>query len=827
MASQYRIFDVSGAVQTATNWLLKQANEVYDAENLRFDVELGSAVRRPGYSLFKTLATNKFPQGFFEAKFPDKLYIMFAYNNAGDTATVLSAYDPIADVVTVVKNDYPPNCKLQMVMNAREMYVAGITTDTGARQTLINVKSDLTVSTTRNLYGSPKAAFIGENSGVLYAMNVEIDGTVYQDRAYVSSPQKGAITYVNAAMNNTQAPVDLIGQVPVMTSATAPSGVAADSQHQSTWDGYKIFKRDTTRTGGSWFTNEGTSTGWVSYDFGAGNAKIITHYMMRPLAASGMSTNDQTGAPRDWQFQGSNDGSTWTTLHTLTAQSPFTSGEERTYQTSNTTAYRYYRLNVTASQHTNAPGTDQNWVTMNGMQLFSMVQSNFEFQIKVDSARYIKPGLPIDLYKAGTNTYLYTVTPTSVDKSKDTFNFLPYQQTVTSVNATTDTITLTDATPFQTGQTVYFNSTGAVPTGLTSGVTYYVINTSSTTIKLAGSLSDAKIGAAIDITAAGSGTITIGTSYILAKTDELWLQGRQGDPVPSILWNTDYRTPQTADFIFIASGKVADTAITGWAKSNNRLNIFTKTSMWQYDNANFLPIFEDIGCVSHDTICNNGTWIIWLDATGKVRARDSNAGQDQIISRAMKNRYLGLLASSNLQGASAVMFDSNYKLDIGTVNGKDIRLVYNFDMNNWWRETHKRRHIYGINSSISGTRKSYFLDENGTMFLDEDGDLDYQDTIPWFLRYGRQNFGNGFLKSLIGMYIHTDSATGSIIEYKTPGKSNDWQKLGQIDDIVTQLSVNDSLEARDFDIKIHGNAKGTAARIDGIEVWYDTKQSNF
>ena len=815
MAQQYRIFDVSGAVQTATNWLLKQANEVYDAENLRFDVELGSAVRRPGYSLFKTLATSKFPQGFFEAKFPNNLYIMFAYNNAGNTATVLSAYDPIADSITVVKNDYPPNTKLQMVMNARELYVAGITTDTGARQTIINVQANLTVSTTRNLFGAPKAAFIGENSGTLYAMNVDIGGTIYQDRAYVSSPQKGAITYVNAAMNNTYAPVDLVLQTPVMTSATAPSGVVAASTTSTGEEPWRAFDRTTT----GFATFGSGSGGFLSYDFGAGNSKIINYY-----AINGGRSGIPERSPKTWTFDGSNDNTTWTTIDTQTNASAWSTNETRTFKTSNGTAYRYYRINVTAIQ---GGGTYPNGVNIIELSLYSTVQTTSEMQIKVDSARYIKPGLTIDFYKAGTDTYMFSITPTSVDKSKDTFNFLPYTQTVSSVNATTDVITLTDATKFPTGTAIYFQSTGTVPTGLTSGVTYYAINTSSTTIKVAGSLSDAKIGAALDITASGSGVITIGTSYVLAKTDELWLAGRKGDVVPSILWNTDYRTPQTADFIFIASGKVADTAITGWVKSNNRLNIFTKTSMWQYDNANFLPIFEDIGCISHDTICNNGTWIIWLDATGKVRARDSNAGQDQIISRAMKNRYLGTLAAANLQGASAVMFDSNYKLDIGVVGGKNIRLIYNFDMNNWWRESHKRRHVYSINSSISGVRRNYFLDENGFLFLDEDGDLDYQDTIPWYIRYGRLNFGSAFLKSLIGLYIHSDSATGSIVEYKTPGKSNDWQKLGQIDDIVASLGVNNSLEARDFDIKIHGNAKGTAARIDGIEVWYDTKQSNF
>lgn len=823
MANQFALFDVSGAVQSATSWLLKQANEVYDSENMRYDVQLGAAERRPGYSLFLQLATEKFPLGFFEAKFRNSTYLMFAYNNSGDTATVLSAYDPITTNVITVKNDYPPNCKLQMVMNGGEMYVAGITTDTGARQTIYNVKEDLSVSDYRNVFTAPKAAFIGENSGVLYAMNVEMaDGKIYPDRAYVSSPQKGAITYVNAAMNNTYAPVDLVLQTPKMTSNTAPFGVAAaSSQFDTNNQPFGAFERSTTSTAANtrWLSANLTLTGWLRYDFGAGNSKVINYYS---LAAAGAQAS-LNRAPKTWTFEGSNDAVSWTVIDTKTNQPAWTSvGETRTYQTSNTTDYRYYRVNITANQG----ATD--FVAVAEFGLYSTVQNTQEMQIKVDSARYIKPGMPIDFYKAGTDTYMFTVTPTSVDKSKDTFNFLPYQQTVTSVDATTDLITLTDATPFPTGTEVYFQSTGAVPTGLTANTTYYAIQIDSTNIKVAGSLSDAKIGAAIDITAAGSGVITIGQAYNLDKTDELWLAGRKNDITPSTLWNTDYRTPQTADFVFIASGKVADTAITGWAKSNNRLNIFTKTSMWQYDNANFLPVFEDVGCIAHDTICNNGTWLIWLDAMGRVRARDSNSGEDQIISRAMKNRYLGLLSSASLQNASAVMYDSNYKLDVGTLDGKMTRLVYNFDMNVWWREAHKRRHVYGLNSSMSGTRRSYFLDETGRMFLDEDGDLDWNDTIAWYLRYGRSNFGTGLMKTLIGLYVHSENSSGSVVFVKTSGKFRDWQKVGQLTELISELPISgDNVDSRDFDFKISGNAKGAAARIDGIEVWFDAKQSNF
>jgi len=95
-----------------------------------------------------------------------------------------------------------------------------------------------------------------------------------------------------------------------------------------------------------------------------------------------------------------------------------------------------------------------------------------------------------------------------------------------------------------------------MPAPLVAGTTYYIINISGTTFKLATTAALATAGTAIDITTTGTGTITTVLGTILSKTDELWLAGRQGDGTPSLLWNTDYRTPQNADFIYIASGKV-------------------------------------------------------------------------------------------------------------------------------------------------------------------------------------------------------------------------------------------------------------------------------
>ncbi|GHU98191.1 hypothetical protein FACS1894159_00310 [Bacteroidia bacterium] len=60
------------------------------------------------------------------------------------------------------------------------------------------------------------------------------------------------------------------------------------------------------------------------------------------------SSTDVTCSPRAWTLSGSNDNQTWTTVDTRTDQS-FTGKETKSYELENTTAYKYYRLNITAN----------------------------------------------------------------------------------------------------------------------------------------------------------------------------------------------------------------------------------------------------------------------------------------------------------------------------------------------------------------------------------------------------------------------------------------------------------------------------------------------
>lgn len=82
---------------------------------------------------------------------------------------------------------------------------------------------------------------------------------------------------------------------------------------------------------------------WLQLDIGSGNSKILGKYTIYvnqvPEAAR---------APKVWTMLGSNNGSDWDTLDTVTGQTAWASGEAREFTCdTKTTAYRYFRLNVT------------------------------------------------------------------------------------------------------------------------------------------------------------------------------------------------------------------------------------------------------------------------------------------------------------------------------------------------------------------------------------------------------------------------------------------------------------------------------------------------
>ncbi|MDP1620215.1 MAG: hypothetical protein Q8M12_04425, partial [bacterium] len=103
--------------------------------------------------------------------------------------------------------------------------------------------------------------------------------------------------------------------------------------------------------GTSWYRYQTPFPGYLGYDFGVGNEKVIIKYTL-----ANVTDRYATMFPRDWTFEGSNDSTngltdgTWTVLDTRSGESAALA-EIKSYEFSNSSAYRWYRWNITESNY--------------------------------------------------------------------------------------------------------------------------------------------------------------------------------------------------------------------------------------------------------------------------------------------------------------------------------------------------------------------------------------------------------------------------------------------------------------------------------------------
>jgi hypothetical protein len=128
---------------------------------------------------------------------------------------------------------------------------------------------------------------------------------------------------------------------PQMTANNAPSPyvAAASSTTGGSEDAFAAFNRVYSTTT-FWRTPGGTTTGWLSMDFGSGSSIIIDGYTI-------FGSSAQANNPRNWTLESSNDNINWTIRHTVSGAAAIAASS--TYSIAsigNTTGSRYYRINV-------------------------------------------------------------------------------------------------------------------------------------------------------------------------------------------------------------------------------------------------------------------------------------------------------------------------------------------------------------------------------------------------------------------------------------------------------------------------------------------------
>jgi hypothetical protein len=172
--------------------------------------------------------------------------------------------------------------------------------------------------------GGPYTTIASNVTGGSYVDTSVTNGTTY----YYT------VTATNAAGTSTNSPEDSATPVrPLVNVATG--GVATDSRNNPTNAGYAFDQNSTTE----WFYSG--VMGWLQYDLG--HTETVQRYTVT-------SSFDKIGRdPKDWQFQGSNDGTNWTTLDTQSGQAFANRFQQNSYTVATPGAYRYYRLNITSN----------------------------------------------------------------------------------------------------------------------------------------------------------------------------------------------------------------------------------------------------------------------------------------------------------------------------------------------------------------------------------------------------------------------------------------------------------------------------------------------
>ncbi|WP_366345720.1 SPRY domain-containing protein [Paenibacillus amylolyticus] len=133
--------------------------------------------------------------------------------------------------------------------------------------------------------------------------------------------------------------------IPKMTSDTAPSGKAfAKSVYNASYAPWKAFNGIDDAEGYASLSGSG-GTGYLGYEFP--NAISLYKYVVRSTGSSSL-----TKMPKDWTFEGSNDGVNWNVLDTQTNQTWTTQYTDKIYLLDEPFHYmqfKMYRLNWTAN----------------------------------------------------------------------------------------------------------------------------------------------------------------------------------------------------------------------------------------------------------------------------------------------------------------------------------------------------------------------------------------------------------------------------------------------------------------------------------------------
>lgn len=144
--------------------------------------------------------------------------------------------------------------------------------------------------------------------------------------------------------------------------------VSAGSTYGTNYEAYRPFMGSDS-TVSPWYCWAATATGSSMLNIDLGCVYYEHAYTLPKIDSYSIQTRsyENRSDPISWTFEGSDDNSNWTILHTIVGESSWGLGESRSYNLPIVPTFRYYRLNITQSE---VIGTFTGGVCIGRMQLY-------------------------------------------------------------------------------------------------------------------------------------------------------------------------------------------------------------------------------------------------------------------------------------------------------------------------------------------------------------------------------------------------------------------------------------------------------------------------
>lgn len=167
--------------------------------------------------------------------------------------------------------------------------------------------------------------------------------------------------------------------IPVMTSNTSPEGIASASGIVNGFPAYLAMDRENVSGSDSWMV--GSSYGWLSYEFSA--PQKISKYIIKPRHHMSYGVEQ---SPKNWTFEGSDDGIAWNILDTRDNIIDWVVSDEKEFSFENNKEYKKYRINISS----NNGGAN---IAIGELQMFELLPSTIKSLPSQTEQDFITHGL--------------------------------------------------------------------------------------------------------------------------------------------------------------------------------------------------------------------------------------------------------------------------------------------------------------------------------------------------------------------------------------------------------------------------------------------------